>query len=133
MASQDVSIFTKIIRGEIPCHKVYEDEKTFAFMDINPIQPGHVLVIPKIEVARFQDLDDADYLAMMRTVKAVAQRINDVFKPRRVGVIIEGFEVDHAHVKLIPIDNEAELRHIPDPSDAPTPEKLEKVAAKLRF
>jgi histidine triad (HIT) family protein len=127
------SLFTKIINGEIPSHRVYEDVKTYAFLDINPIQPGHVLVVPKKEVTRFEDLDDEDFVAMMRTVKLVSQRIKQVFNPRRIGVIIEGFEVDHAHVKVFPINNEAELRHIPDPKDAPSQEDLAKMAEKLRL
>lgn len=68
------SIFTKIIKGEIPCHKVYEDDKTLAFLDIHPVTPGHTLVIPKIQIDEFQDLPTEDYRALMDTVQKVAKR-----------------------------------------------------------
>jgi len=130
--NSEETIFTRIIRGEIPCHKIYEDDKTFAFLDITPIQPGHVLVVSKKPYKTFEVMGDEDYTALMKTVKLIARRIKQVFKPRRVGIIVEGFEVDHAHVKILPINNEAELRNIPDPHDRPTDEELEKVAQKLR-
>src|ERR1035441_9554415 len=79
------SIFTKIIKGEIPCHKIYEDDKTFAFLDIHPKQPGHVLVVPKQETDHIWDLPDEEYLAVMTTVKKVSLRIREVLKPSRVG------------------------------------------------
>jgi diadenosine tetraphosphate (Ap4A) HIT family hydrolase len=73
------SIFTKIIKGDIPCHKVYEDKLTLAFLDIHPIQPGHTLVIPKKQVASLWDLDEDDYRAVMATTKKVAERLREVF------------------------------------------------------
>ena len=95
------SIFTKIIKGEIPCHKVYEDERTFAFMDIHPIQPGHVLVISKTQVGNFYELDEADYTALFATVQKIAKKLKQVFPEKaRIGVMIEWLEVDHVHVML---------------------------------
>lgn len=104
MTNNADSIFTKIIKGEIPCHKVYEDDRTIAFMDIHPAQPGHVLVVPKVQVDHFQDLPNEDYDALWRTVKVLARRIKEVIEPKRVGVHIAGFDVPHAHVHLIPIN-----------------------------
>lgn len=127
------SIFTKIIKGEIPSHKIYEDELTYAFMDINPIQPGHVLVITKKQVETFEQLENEDYMALMTTVKKVAEKIREVYNPPRVGMLIEGFEVPHVHVKLVPIHNEVELRRIPDQHHEPDHEALAKEAAKLQI
>lgn len=98
------SIFTRIIKGEIPCHKVGEDERFFAFLDINPVRTGHTLVIPKTEVDRFFDLP-ADLLAgIMPFAQGVAKRIAAVVPCNRIGVSVVGLEVPHAHIHLIPID-----------------------------
>ena len=129
------SVFTKIIKGEIPCHKVYEDDKTLAFMDIHPIQPGHILVVPKIQVGHFFELPDADYQALMSTVKKVAARLHEVFKEKpRVGVIIEGFDLpEHAHIKVFPAGTGDELRTSPDMSAEPDHAALSIMAEKLAF
>lgn len=99
------SIFTKIINGDIPCYKIYEDERTIAFMDIHPVQKGHVLVVPKSQVDEFQELSSADYIALWNTVQKVSKRLKDVIKPKRIGIHIEGFDVPHAHVHVIPINH----------------------------
>src|SRR5689334_21086022 len=96
------SIFTKIINGEIPCHKVYEDDKTLAFLDIHPVQPGHTLVIPKRQVEFVWDLDDEMYAAVMATTKKVARRLREVMSVPYVGEQVVGVDVPHAHVHLIP-------------------------------
>jgi len=127
------TIFSKIISGEIPVYRIYEDEKTVAFMDIHPIKPGHVLVIPKVEVAAFEQLEEDDYQALMATVKLVAQKIKSVLKPLRVGVIIEGFEVEHAHVKVLPINSEKELRRLPETGESADPEQLQQMAERLKI
>lgn len=129
------SIFTNIIKGEIPCHKVYEDERTLAFMDIHPIQPGHVLVVPKAQVGFIWDLDDEDYQALMATVQRVGRRIREVFPDKqRVAVIVEGLDVpDHAHVKVFPFSSDAEFRTVPDPSLDPDHAALAALAQKLAF
>ncbi|MBS1937797.1 MAG: HIT family protein [Bacteroidetes bacterium] len=98
------SIFTRIIKGEIPCHKVGEDERFLAFLDINPVRQGHSLVIPKVEVDRFFDLPDEVLAGIMPFAKGVARRIGAVIPCNRVGLSVVGLEVPHAHVHLIPID-----------------------------
>ena len=92
------SIFTKIVNGEIPAEKIYEDEHTLAFLDIHPVQPGHTLVIPKIQVDRLEDLPDDAYVALMQSVKKVAQRIISVYGHEyRACLQVQGFDVSHAH------------------------------------
>lgn len=96
------SIFTKIIKGDIPSHKVYEDAQTFAFLDIHPITEGHILVISKQQVDQFFDLPTEAYDALFETVQKAAKRIKEVFHPKRVCVRIEGFDVPHTHVHVYP-------------------------------
>lgn len=128
------SIFTKIIKGEIPCHKVFEDERTFAFMDIHPIQPGHVLVVSKRQVGNFYELEDGEYQALMATVKRVAKILKNVFpEKKRIAVIIEGLDVDHVHVKLFPIDTGEQLRTTPDLSAEPDHSALAALAQRLQL
>ena len=97
------SIFTKIINGEIPSYKIYEDEKTLAFLDINPEVKGHTLVVPKVEVDKIYELDDENWMALWATVKKVAQHMEEV-TGRRVVMKVVGTDVPHAHVHLTPID-----------------------------
>lgn len=127
------SIFTKIINGEIPCHKIYEDERTLAFLDIHPIRPGHVLVVPKVQVDHLWDLSDADYLSVMNTAKLVSNRIRSVLKPTRVGVHVIGLDVPHAHVHLFPFDTIEEYRAIADMEAEPDHDQLGQMAARLAF
>lgn len=127
------SIFTKIIKGEIPCHKVYEDELTFAFLTINPIRAGHTLVIPKRQVDHLWDLDDEEYQAVMATSKKVARRIQEVLRPKRVGMHVAGLEVPHAHVHLFPFSTEDEFWSRPDSSSDPDHSALAEIAQKLAF
>lgn len=109
------SIFTKIIKGEIPAKKIYEDSDTIAFLTIQPIQPGHTLVVPKKQIDHLWDLSDEDYQTLMSTVKKVARRIREVLETSRIGVKVEGLEVPHAHVHLIPFNTLAEFNHPPSP------------------
>ena len=127
------SIFTKIINGEIPCHKVYEDAFTFAFLDIHPVQPGHTLVVPKKQVPFVWDLDEEMYMALMDTVRRVAHQLRTVLKPGYVGEIIEGVEIAHAHVKLIPFTSVDQFRRLPDDLAEPNHEELAAMAVKLAF
>ena len=109
------NIFTKIVRGEIPCHKVYEDDLTLAFLDIHPIQPGHTLVISKKQVKFVWDLPDEDYQAVMATAKKVANRLREAFPEKsRVALQIEGLDVAHAHLKLFPFNSTDEFHSKPD-------------------
>ena len=132
MPMQD-SIFTKIIKGEIPCHKVYEDAKTFAFLTISPIQPGHTLVIPKKQTDHLWDLSDEDYQAVMATTKKVANHMQEVLRPARVGMQVAGLEVPHAHVHIFPFNTTEEYRVHPEDAPKPTTEELATMAAKLRL
>lgn len=97
------SIFSKIIAGEIPCYKIYEDEKTLAFLDIHPETPGHTLVVPKVEVDKLYELQMEDYLAVMKTVKILASRMEKVLGKRTLMKVI-GTDVPHAHVHLVSFD-----------------------------
>ncbi len=97
------SIFTKIINGEIPCYKIYEDDKTFAFLDINPETKGHTLVVPKTEVDKIYDLTDEDYEALMHTVKKLSKHMEQVLGTRILWKVV-GTDVPHAHVHLEPLD-----------------------------
>lgn len=98
------SIFTKIIKGEIPSYKIAEDENYFAFLDINPLSKGHTLVIPKKEVDYIFDVDDQTLGGMMVFAKKVAKAIEKVVPCKRIGITVIGMEVPHAHIHLIPIN-----------------------------
>lgn len=127
------SIFTKIIKGEIPCYKVYEDEKTLAFLDIYPAVPGQVVVVPKVQVEFVWDLSDDDYNALMLAVQKVARRLREVMGTKYVGQKIEGVEVPHAHVKLYPFNTVAEFNGPQDTSREPDHAPLSEVAKRLAF
>lgn len=125
------SIFTKIINGEIPCYKVAEDENYFAFLDINPMSKGHVLVIPKVEIDYIFDLEDEQYEGLMRFSKKVAAAIEKVVTCQRVGLLVFGLEVPHAHVHLIPI-KEASDMSISKPKLKLEQEEFVKIAAEIQ-
>ena len=99
------TIFTKIINGDIPCHKVAENDKFLAFLDIMPLKEGHTLVIPKVEVDYIFDLDDQLLSEMMIFAKEVSKKIKASFECNRIGVTVIGLEVPHAHIHLIPINS----------------------------
>lgn len=103
------SLFTKIVLGEIPAHKVAESENQLAFLDIMPLRKGHVLVIPKKEIDNIFDLEDDDLAELMKFAKKVAKKIAKEFPSRKVGVAVVGLEVPHAHIHLIPIDNVSDM------------------------
>jgi histidine triad (HIT) family protein len=127
------SIFTKIIKGEIPAHKIYEDDLNIAILDIHPAQPGHTLVIPKKEVWWIWDLGEEDYLALMKAVKKVGARLRDILKPKNIGISVEGIGVPHVHVHLIPFTNQAEFHRLADQKAEPDFEALAEMAKKLAF
>ena len=123
------SIFSKIVAGEIPCHKVWEDERHLAFLDIHPIRPGHTLVIPKHEVDYLFDLDSEAHAALWATAHMIATRLKETLGCARVCVAVLGYEVPHAHIHLIPTDN---MRHFPWPGGkAAKPEDLAALATRL--
>lgn len=99
------SIFTKIIKGEIPCYKVDENEKFIAFLDINPLAKGHTLVVPKEQIDKIWDINDHLYTEMWLYTKTISQKIEKAIPCNRVGVLVEGLEVPHAHIHLIPIQD----------------------------
>lgn len=127
------SIFTKIINGEIPCHKVYEDDKTIAFLTIGPVREGHTLVVPKVQIDQYIDLSDEDYDALWKTVKKVAKRIRQITGKERVGVVIKGIDVPHAHVHLIPFDKGEALKADDSIEENPDHQALAILAKKLAF
>lgn len=99
------SVFTKIINGEIPCHKIAESEHCLAFLDISPLAEGHTLVIPKKEIDYYFDLDDDLFSKLNLFAKDVARGIEKVIRCQRIGVAIIGLEVPHAHIHLVPLQN----------------------------
>lgn len=103
------TIFSRIIAGEIPCYKIAEDDRFFAFLDINPLMKGHTLVVPKQEVDYIFDLSDDDLAAIHVFAKKVAQAIEKSFPCKRVAEAVIGLEVPHAHIHLMPIQKESDV------------------------
>ena len=103
------TIFSRIVEGEIPCYKIAEDDRFFAFMDINPVAKGHTLVIPKREVDYIFSLEDNEIADMMVFAKKVAKAIEKAVPCKRIGVAVIGLEVPHAHIHLIPINQEGDM------------------------
>ena len=103
------TIFSKIVAGEIPCYKIYEDEKFLAFLDINPLAQGHTLVIPKQEIDYFFDINDSMLSEMMLVAKRIAISLKKTIECKKVGVIVIGDEVPHAHIHLIPFQNPSKM------------------------
>ena len=124
------SIFTKIINGEIPAHKVAETSEFLAFLDISPLREGHVLVIPKKEVDYIFDIEDELYVSMMIFAKIVAGGIKKAIPCNRVGVAVVGLEVPHAHIHLIPIDKISDMDFGKKKLN-PTTEELSATALKI--
>jgi histidine triad (HIT) family protein len=125
------SIFSKIISGEIPSYKVAENENYLAFLDIFPLQKGHVLVIPKREVDYIFDLENEEYLGLMEFAKEVAKKIKAVIPCNRIGVAVLGLEVPHAHVHLIPITSERDM-NFSNPKLKLSPEEMMDIAKKIQ-
>jgi histidine triad (HIT) family protein len=125
------SIFTKIIRGEIPCHKVYENDVVLAFLDIHPVQAGHTLVIPKKQIEFVWDLPDEDYEAVMAASKKIALRLREALGTRYIGERIVGVDVPHAHVQLIPFNAVSEYVAPQDTHAAPDHATLAAIAKKV--
>ncbi len=126
------TIFSRIVAGEIPCHKIAEDDEFFAFLDINPVAVGHTLVIPKKEVDYIFDIDDQMLGRMMAFAKRVAQALETAIECKRVGLAVMGLEVPHAHIHLIPITKESDMNFFGKKKEM-TQEELAAVAEKVRF
>ncbi len=124
------SIFTKIINGEIPAYKVAEDENYFAFLDIFPVAKGHTLVVPKKEVDYLFDLDNDTYLGLQQFAKKVAAGLKKAIPCQKVGVMVLGLEVPHAHIHLVPMQSEADLLNFSDKKKF-TPEEFAEITAKI--
>ena len=124
------TIFSKIINGEIPCHKIWENEKCLAFLDVRPINPGHTLVIPKKEIDYLFDADDSLLSELMVFAKKVAKAIGKEVPCKKVGVMVAGLEVPHAHIHLIPINSVGDLNFARAKPAAG--EELAKLAEKIR-
>ena len=127
------SIFSIFINGEIPAHKVYEDDLVLAFLDIQPSSKGHTLVVPKQEIDHFDNLPDELYQHLMLVSKRIAKQIKTVYSPLRVGMMIFGTEVPHAHVHLIPLYTGQEMAFVRESTGEPDHEKLAQVAKDLKI
>lgn len=125
-----MTIFSRIIAGEIPSYKCAENDKFYAFLDINPLAQGHTLVVPKQEVDYFFDLDDNDLADMVVFAKKVAKALRTAFPCRKVGMAVLGLEVNHAHIHLVPLQSEGDM----DFSRAKlqlTPEQMQQTADRI--
>lgn len=125
------SVFTKIILGEIPSYKIAEDEKYYAFLDINPLAKGHTLVIPKKEIDYLFDLDDETIKGLTTFSKRVAKALDKSIECKRVGVVVLGLEVPHAHIHLIPLNSEADAC-FSQPKLKFSQKEFEQIAEKIR-
>jgi histidine triad (HIT) family protein len=125
------SLFSKIVNGEIPCHKIAEDDKFFAFLDVFPLVAGHVLIVPKKETDYIFDIEDADLAEMLVFAKQIARVLKAAMPCKRIGVAVIGLEVPHAHIHLVPM-NSADDLNFTRPKLSPSTEELKQVAEKIR-
>ena len=125
-----MSVFSKIISGEIPSYRIAEDERFFAFLDIYPLREGHVLVVPKKETDKLFDLEDAYLREMLLFARPIAHAIEKAFDCNRCGISVVGLEVPHAHMHLIPINTANDL-NFTQPKPKATAEQLERVQQKI--
>ena len=109
MGNADPSIFSRIIEGELPCFKIFEDDLCFAFLDIFPINPGHTLVVTKTQIEEIWDCDEDLYSHLMKTAKSLVPALKAASGAPKIGIIVEGFLIPHVHVHLVPIFSGGEL------------------------
>lgn len=126
------SIFTKIVNGELPCHKVAENNEFLAFLDITPLREGHVLVIPKIEIDYIFDLEDEHLAAMMIFAKSVAAKMKRAIACKRIGMTVIGLEVPHAHIHLVPLETLQDMNFSKEKVPV-SQEELAHIATKIRL
>ncbi len=127
------SVFTRIIRGELPSHKVYEDNKTIVIVPLHPIAKGHLLVIPKLQVDQFYELPEDDYAALWSTVKKTSQKLKQTLNTKRVGLKVIGLDVPHAHVHVIAFDELEEYNQTENRISTPDQSTLAAIAETLKF
>ncbi len=125
------TVFTRIIEGELPARFVWKDERCVAFLSINPIRSGHVLVVPREEVDHWLDLDEDSMAHLMNVSRSIGEAIQNGFGPARVGLIIAGLDVPHLHIHLIPVDGIEDLNFENAEAD-PTPAELDRAAGVIR-
>lgn len=125
-----MSIFTKIVNGEIPCYKIAEDDNYFAFLDINPNAKGHTLCIPKFEIDKIFDMDEAHYLGLMHFSRKVALALEKTIPCNRIAISVIGLEVPHTHVHLIPLNSMDDIRF--QKKVTLSKEEFEKLAHEIR-
>lgn len=125
------SVFTRIIDGELPANFVWRDEHCVAFLSINPLRPGHVLVVPRREVEHWINLEPAEWAHTAEVARAIGRALQHAYEPTKVGAIIAGLEVPHVHVHLVPIDEVADLDFAQADRD-PRAEDLEREAQRVR-
>lgn len=102
-------IFCKIIKGEVPSYKIYEDDKVFSFLDIRPLNSGHILVLSKKHEPNIQDLDEETYLNMMRVAKELMKKVELKLNPKRVGLVVAGWDVPHCHIHVLPMEDSKDI------------------------
>ena len=125
-----MTLFEKIIAREIPAEIVFEDDSHIAFLDIKPIKPGHLLVVPKKVIGDILEMEDQDYIELMRVAKKIAIKLKQATEAKRIGFLIEGFAIDHVHVHLVPINSGQELE--PNQAVAASAEELAAIANVIR-
>ena len=126
------SIFSKIINGEIPCYKIAENEDYFAFLDINPVQKGHTLVVPKIEKDYIFDYDPEYYAGLWKFAQKIAAAQKKALPCRRIGIAVIGLEVPHAHIHLVPLTNEGDLDFDASKKKTLPAEEMVEIAEKIK-
>ena len=125
------SIFTKIVRKEIPSYKVHENDKFYAFLDINPLKKGHTLVIPKNEIDYIFDLESDEYQNLWSFAKIVANGMRKVINCKRISIVVMGLEVPHAHIHLVPLDNMNDI-NFNQPKLNLSRQEMQQIADKIR-
>ena len=125
------TIFDKIIEGTVPAHIIYQDDQTLAFLDYNPVTPGHCLVVPRQAVDHLDDCSEELYQAIFATVHRVSRLLKEKLGPERIGMVVHGYEIPHAHVHVLPIYHHDDLKFPKRPEARPDEAALAAVAQKL--